>query len=564
MVDIKILNENADSAGGRWDDTDAIAFTLYKNDIYISPSSTHGNIRWNNKFDGDTEYDGRIWVDSKVISFWEYPEADNKLRDILEKLNVIIDRFNKKKFNINTHTDIYNTYLIEIPIGQNNMMADKEDEIRFYVKIPCKKYIDYLPKSLSIKPIPHVLTPTEKEKHAVDKFIGVGSDKPRYANMTATQRQQLKTTSENIYDGVDNKYHKKYTIIKESPDTIQNDNGLIIADWSDTDSITFGMYHNKMYALRMRNHILLQKIMADNGDADHFVGKSAEAARKFFDTCGRIWFEKKYISFWNYPSDNTELRDVCYKLREFAKTHLNVDTGDIYDTYQIEVYLDNGIIRHDINGIDNYDLDDAIQSTLIPCKEYERSVSPDLSTPHRKPTGTSGIGSDKPNYAGLTYTQRKQLKTTSEEKEMDLNTISEKRLREIIKEEDDKIREIPSSNISMNDISDLDLQTGAISTFYNNFDDVLREVGLEKDLKAIYDLIEDETHGGYWDLEELESKFKKENNVQKLQFVQKKMKETRLKAIKLLMRLKYDINDAFDNKKHEIEVAIDNLINRGK
>jgi len=58
-----------------WTDEDARAFGYYKKDFMLH-KGTHTS-RWRQ------DYPGRIWLDSKIISFWEYPENKKKLKKII-------------------------------------------------------------------------------------------------------------------------------------------------------------------------------------------------------------------------------------------------------------------------------------------------------------------------------------------------------------------------------------------------------------------------------------------------------------------------------------------------
>jgi len=115
---------------------DSRAFGYYNNKLYIG---------WNNRclhkhmtqefgvIRKDFTYPGRLWLDYKVISFWKYPENNNKLNEILNdieyNINIDIDLYQCKKWTpINFQTD---NWLIEI----------KTDDSEFDTLIPLKEYI---------------------------------------------------------------------------------------------------------------------------------------------------------------------------------------------------------------------------------------------------------------------------------------------------------------------------------------------------------------------------------------------------------------------------------------
>jgi len=65
--DVKLAN---------WEDSDAYAIGYDKGkDFFIAPGS-----HWSRR---SYEYDGRIWKDKKLITFWNYPESNKKLKEII-------------------------------------------------------------------------------------------------------------------------------------------------------------------------------------------------------------------------------------------------------------------------------------------------------------------------------------------------------------------------------------------------------------------------------------------------------------------------------------------------
>jgi len=94
------------------------------------------------------KYSGRLWLDQKIISFWEYPETREKLNEIISDLNEIIPNCN-----------IDNNWLIEVieksHINNYNNYVDKK-----------QKWDNggILKKVISIDNYSNSLNPTKKER----------------------------------------------------------------------------------------------------------------------------------------------------------------------------------------------------------------------------------------------------------------------------------------------------------------------------------------------------------------------------------------------------------------
>ena len=129
MIKLKnLLMENPDEINGlisnnkviqlKFGDSDAIAFGMYKGKMYVTKPGgyTHSYIKLNPKYTMENipinrsgfKYSGRLWLDSKVITFWDYP-SKNELKKIIKLLE---DELNRKMWN--------NNWLIEVVIGKNN------------------------------------------------------------------------------------------------------------------------------------------------------------------------------------------------------------------------------------------------------------------------------------------------------------------------------------------------------------------------------------------------------------------------------------------------------------
>lgn len=80
-----------DSYDLRWEDDDAVVFGVARvnNKFYVEKDSMHSTMA-NNYGIGHTRssfyYAGRLWLNSKTMSFWDYPKEKEKLFDLIKKL----------------------------------------------------------------------------------------------------------------------------------------------------------------------------------------------------------------------------------------------------------------------------------------------------------------------------------------------------------------------------------------------------------------------------------------------------------------------------------------------
>lgn len=100
-----------------------------------------------------TEYPGRLWYKSKIITFWDYPEDKERLFYVLNKINETAKIIYGTEFN-------FNEYRIELNINTDNY----EEKL-----IPINQYISSKDVPDNIKSIPHLLSPIEKNKIDTDK-----------------------------------------------------------------------------------------------------------------------------------------------------------------------------------------------------------------------------------------------------------------------------------------------------------------------------------------------------------------------------------------------------------
>lgn len=93
------LNENPDYIGKlnkAFYDEDSLAFGYYNGEMYVNPKlhGDHPELKEERLIRNDFKYPGRLWTDSKVISFWIFPHREEFLKiisDIEEVSDVVFD-----------------------------------------------------------------------------------------------------------------------------------------------------------------------------------------------------------------------------------------------------------------------------------------------------------------------------------------------------------------------------------------------------------------------------------------------------------------------------------------
>lgn len=172
-------------------DRDAYAFGYdFYGDFIVADGGGRSHVTYDINSSEESSVPGRLWEDSKVISFWFYPDL-NTFKDIIENLK-------------NEGFDINDTWKVEIPMVNQNIKSDdawlKADNISsYYIKISeydnniiknPKKYKNIIDKQIQ----KHQMSPTTKNDIVP---TGIGSKK-RTAGLTPTQKHQMKSTSEAI------------------------------------------------------------------------------------------------------------------------------------------------------------------------------------------------------------------------------------------------------------------------------------------------------------------------------------------------------------------------------
>ena len=364
-----------------WTDDLCIPFGYYNDKLFIGyPNDTHfdmyGEYLQNNPLYIDTtstlaergKYSGRIFTSYNYITFWNFPENKNKLKQVLNELEVKINNdswYKIKKISV----DFSNPeWKIEIPIDieevkkTNNVMwgdwYPNEDEVNY---IPIEDY-DYgyerTPEELSQE---HVKSPLLKQSKVVQGF---GSEHPEYQTKQAWKRMAP--------IGDSKQEDNFYPSLNESPDNI--------------------IFYKKRYNYYEKN--ARPFIVSVNNKTqeinDVLVGdlgephESYRSSKNFhFKYNGRLFLTPKIITFWDYPNKNDLLKII--------KIISNKINENLIDKWKIEIYDDKHSKKITIKKY----LKDEIESENPSAKEYEEHM---MSPILKKQKVIKNFGSEHPEY----------------------------------------------------------------------------------------------------------------------------------------------------------------------
>lgn len=169
-----------------WDDDSAYPFYYYKGNLLFSNLSGIPHYDIQNKKDfldargisRTNTYDGRVWLDGDLLSFWHYPETKEEMKDISDQLSDELSRLEKRKI------DVWNDFRIEV----------QDDDTDTKDIIPVKNFFKSSNPSAQ-EYEKHLLSPIAKGN--MDASF-TGGSKKRPADLTATQRHQIQRTSDGI------------------------------------------------------------------------------------------------------------------------------------------------------------------------------------------------------------------------------------------------------------------------------------------------------------------------------------------------------------------------------
>jgi len=258
------------------------------------------------------EFTGRLWLEHKVISFWETPRSKDRLYKYILELEDDL----KDKGHLNKDESLFNSgWMFEnLDYNEDEKFKDVEDNL---IPIEDFEYQEFDAEAYKL----HMMTPLQKmkyykkhpekrpktDKKINKKLIGVKS--------LSSEHDMTKAQWDHHHKRENLQYIKSYKLF-ESPDTIKlNKNGEIEKlRYFNDDAITFGYDIDGTMLVSAKGS---QMTHVDISPKD----------RKGLKFPGRLWYEHKIISFWEYPSTYSELKKII---------------KDIVDTYNKE-----SIIQYD-------------------------------------------------------------------------------------------------------------------------------------------------------------------------------------------------------------------------
>jgi len=267
-----------------YDDPDAHAFGIYEGKMYIGGAqSNHGEIHPTLPNRKSFDFPGRIWFESKVISFWQYPANRDELFKIIKMIE-----------HSSHHFDILGTpgWRIEVLVDPKTDMP--VTGVRFETFDFRNGKLKLIPLwtykgSNEHAPVEHVKSPLLKKRRVA---AGFGSKHPEAESKFKAKMQAP--------------FESYYPRLNESPDELLKPNGDYMS-WFRSQSYSFGFFKNIFYR------------GSEGGTHGDIEVPTPEGwiPRKTFEYPGRVWPDIKMISFWTYP-DKDHFKDVIIGLKKYG------------------------------------------------------------------------------------------------------------------------------------------------------------------------------------------------------------------------------------------------------
>jgi hypothetical protein len=147
--------------------------------------------------------------------------------------------------------------------------------------------------------------------------------------------------------------------INESPDNLHYKD--VNYEWMDDEARAFGYFRETATMIISNYGSTHPDYLADYFDDNDFCSNK-ECVSPHFDYPGRIWDEVKIISFWEYPNNIEDMKDVINELEKASGLEI-WDNG-----YKLEIPIEDG---EDITDTIDYDwIEDSI---FIPLEEFKQS-----------------------------------------------------------------------------------------------------------------------------------------------------------------------------------------------
>jgi hypothetical protein len=294
------LHENADYTNYQdkpltWEDIEAIGFGYHWTNNYVlidDPEDDPEEARYEmivfeqdaHNFVDDRkgrigfDYPGRLWVDSKVISFWEHP-PQNKIQKVLEDIEEAV--LLKTDYEVDFDDS---DWVIEV----FNKPSDLNSEF-----VPLSTY---LPQPVDPEPTEHEKSPLLKKKKKVIK---------NFKDITPVWKQRI----------------RQEKLILNYTDFLSEDINQIITPWGkkltyqDSEAIPFA------WITGYEKYFQLGETIEPHLEIGHWGGKHEDMLNFEYGVSrydGRIWTKNHIIGFWDYPSP-TMLKIIVKELERKLK-----------------------------------------------------------------------------------------------------------------------------------------------------------------------------------------------------------------------------------------------------
>ena len=303
-----------------------------------------------NKYEGDFndyyyrgECSGRLFVKDhgkpvNIISFWRFPEDNEEMKKVAKDI--------KEKTGIDIWQDDWKVEIIKdenLEGTTKNQSVWSTDDVDF---IPVKEYKKSKERSEEEIKIPHLMSWKEKEelKKKTGWGRGWGSDLTGWGGKNPLQWRQAKY-GESLQ-------HIKSFKLFESPDCLRTfiNGEIVTANVSDGYSISFTTDEkNKHIVVAFKPnqyHSTMQH--------DYYCRGLSEPTGSYSASCsGRLWVDKKVISFWQAPEDKEKLQTFIKEMDQELKDKKHISDNDtILDgTWYVEVEDEDAQKLEDFAGI---------------------------------------------------------------------------------------------------------------------------------------------------------------------------------------------------------------------
>lgn len=287
---------------------------------------------------------GRVWLKSKVMSFWNPQPKPNELQSVLSNIEKEFKRriskdegYKKELSSVGTPTSL----------NFNDGWAIEQFEGRKSKFIPIDEYMGKkkaVDMSNELNNIQHMANPMEKIK-AIKKLSDVQKASlynyyKAKGNLTPDEKRMYQVLRMESYTNPD-----FAMLLTENPNYVVRKKEFNL-DFNEDDAYAFGIYKGKAYIGKPSN---IHQNIGDNYDNDsnnpwvktfgtsYNRKKSVRSHRENYYFLGRFWKKSKIISFWNPQPKPNELARIISLVNKEAPNAIGASLN-INNSWKIEIY----------------------------------------------------------------------------------------------------------------------------------------------------------------------------------------------------------------------------------